>query len=64
MCRRRKAFCSTDRAVEWDGFIKSIAHDVPGYERSLAQATESIRLCVVLREESEDDLIEAMKNYE
>jgi alanyl aminopeptidase len=58
------AFCSSDRAVEWDGFIKSIAQEIPGYERSLAQATESIRLCAALREESEDDLIEAMKNYE
>ena len=36
----------------------------PGYERSLAQATESIRLCAALREETEDELIKAMKNYE
>jgi len=58
------AFCSTDRALEWDGFIKSVAHELPGYERSLAQATESIRLCAALREETEDELIKAMKNYE
>jgi alanyl aminopeptidase len=57
------AFCSTDRADEWQDFIVSHADSLPGYERSLAQATESIRLCAALREASADELVTAFAAY-
>ena len=42
-------FCSVARASEWSEFIESRAQDLPGYERSLAQAVESVSLCAALR---------------
>lgn len=57
------AFCSRQRADEWEAFIESHADELPGYERDLAQATESVRLCAALREASEDDLVEAFAAY-
>jgi alanyl aminopeptidase len=57
------AFCSAARADEWQDFIVSHAESLPGYERTLAQATESIRLCAALREESADELQQAFEAY-
>jgi len=57
------AFCSDNRADEWQGFIQSHAERLPGYQRSLAQATESVRLCAALREASADDLVAAFTAY-
>jgi alanyl aminopeptidase len=57
------AFCSVDRADEWQDFIVSHADSLPGYERPLAQATESIRLCAALREASADELVTAFAAY-
>jgi len=57
------AFCSADRADEWQDFIVSRADSLPGYERPLAQATESIRLCAALREASADELVTAFAAY-
>jgi alanyl aminopeptidase len=57
------AFCSNERADDWQAFIESHADKLPGYERSLAQATESVRLCAGLREASEDDLLAAFAEY-
>lgn len=50
-------FCSNERATDWSGFIESHAEQLPGYERSLAQATESIRLCAALREARAESFI-------
>jgi alanyl aminopeptidase len=57
------AFCSNERADDWQAFIESHADKLPGYERSLAQATESVRLCAGLREASEDDLLAVFAEY-
>ncbi len=57
------SFCSAEQAVEWQGFISSHADELPGYERSLAQATENVRLCAALREASAAELIAAFKAY-
>ena len=57
------AFCSADRADEWEAFVLSHADDLPGYERTLAQATESVRLCAALKEASGDELVEAFSAY-
>lgn len=57
------AFCSVERADEWEAFIVSHAEDLRGYERTLAQATESARLCAALRTESADDLVAAFTAY-
>ncbi len=57
------AFCSRQRADEWEAFIESRADELPGYERDLAQATESVRLCAALREASEEDLVAAFAAY-
>jgi alanyl aminopeptidase len=57
------AFCSNERADDWQAFIEAHADSLPGYERSLAQATESVRLCAGLREASEDDLLTAFAEY-
>ena len=57
------AFCSADRADEWEEFVLSHADDLPGYERTLAQATESVRLCAALKDASADELITAFAAY-
>jgi alanyl aminopeptidase len=57
------AFCTAERADDWQAFIESHAASLPGYERSLAQATESVRLCAALREASEDELMTAFAAY-
>ncbi|MDH3373986.1 MAG: M1 family metallopeptidase [Gammaproteobacteria bacterium] len=57
------SFCSIEKAEEWEAFITSHADDLPGYERDLAQATESIRLCAALRESSAADLVSAFAAY-
>jgi aminopeptidase N len=51
------AFCSNERADEWRQFVISHARQLPGYERDLAQTTESIRLCAALRTRSAADLL-------
>ena len=57
------AFCSADRADEWQGFVEAHADSLPGYERTLAQTTESVRLCAALREASADELAAAFEVY-
>jgi alanyl aminopeptidase len=57
------AFCANDRANEWQDFVVSHADKLPGYERTLAQTTESVRLCAALRQASAVDLIAAFENY-
>ena len=57
------AFCSNERAEDWQAFIESHADKLPGYQRSLAQATETARLCAGLREASEEDLLAAFAEY-
>jgi alanyl aminopeptidase len=53
------AFCSRGRADEWQQFVMSHAEELPGYERGLAQAVESIRLCAALKEASASSLVAA-----
>ena len=56
------SLCGKDSADEWQAFVESHADVLPGYERSLAQATENARLCGGLREASQDEIIEALVN--
>ena len=56
-------FCSTERADEWEAFVNAHADKIPGYERELAKATESIRLCAALREAQGADLLAALEGY-
>ena len=58
-----QAFCSAERADEWEDFIVSHADALPGYERPLAQATETVRLCAALRRASADELVAAFAAY-
>ena len=58
------AFCTVERADEWHSFIESHADKLAGYERDLAQTTESILLCAALREARAANLITAFANYE
>ncbi len=58
------AFCSRERAAEWRRFIESHAGKLPGYERDLAQATESIELCAALKEASAASLVAAFEYYD
>ncbi len=53
------ALCSNEAADEWQAFIEARADDLPGYERDLAQAVESARLCAGLRDASEAEIVEA-----
>ena len=57
------AFCSNERAGEWQAFVSSHASLIPGYERRLAQAIESIRLCAALKQASATSLISAFDGY-
>jgi len=59
-----RSFCTVDRADEWHAFITSHADKLPGYERDLAQATESIRLCAALREARASELVAAFEMHE
>lgn len=56
-------FCDAGRADEWAAFVNAHADDIPGFERDLAQATESIRLCAALREAQGADLLAALEGY-
>ena len=56
-------FCSAGRADEWEIFVNSKADKIPGYERELAGATESIRLCAALREAQGAGLVAALEGY-
>ena len=57
------AFCSAERADEWQAFIEARAEQLPGYERSLAQAIESVRLCAAQREAKAAELVTAFGGY-
>ena len=57
------AFCSNERAGEWQAFVSSHAGLIPGYERRLAQAVESIQLCAALKESSSSNLVSAFTHY-
>ncbi|MBQ74774.1 MAG: hypothetical protein CMQ20_07080 [Gammaproteobacteria bacterium] len=57
------SFCTESGAVEWQRFIASNGDRLPGYERSLAQATESIRLCAALRMNSAADILSAAGDF-
>jgi alanyl aminopeptidase len=54
-----KSFCTRQKADEWQAFVESHAAAAPGYERALAQATESILLCATLRENTQAELLDA-----
>lgn len=55
------SFCTAEKADDWQAFIVSHADKLPGYERDLAQATESVRLCAALRESSAAELVAAFE---
>jgi alanyl aminopeptidase len=55
------SFCSLDKAAEWEAFVNSHADMIPGYERNLAQATETIRLCAALKQAQGADLLAALQ---
>jgi len=55
------SFCGADQAIDWQSFIESHAGKLPGYERSLAQATEGIRLCAGLRDARAAELVAAFE---
>ncbi|HEY8265976.1 MAG TPA: M1 family metallopeptidase [Steroidobacteraceae bacterium] len=52
-------FCSAARADEWRAFVVAHADALPGYERDLDQATESIRLCAALKTARGGELLAA-----
>ena len=56
------AFCSVQRADDWQAFIVSHADKLPGYERSLAQTIESIHLCAAIKQAKAKELVTAFKN--
>jgi len=58
-----QSFCSNERADEWQEFVTSHAAKLPGHDRDLAQATESIRLCAGLRAAKGADLIAAFADF-
>jgi alanyl aminopeptidase len=57
------AFCSTSKSDDWEAFVIAHAETVPGYERSLAQASEGVQLCAALKEASARELLAAFENY-
>jgi alanyl aminopeptidase len=52
-------FCSKARADEWRAFVVAHADALPGYERDLDQATESIQLCAALKAARGKELLAA-----
>jgi alanyl aminopeptidase len=57
-------FCSNERADEWLAFIEARADQSPGYERTLAQSIETVRLCAALRDAKADELVAALQDYQ
>jgi len=56
--------CSGRQAEEWRAFVESHAAEIPGYERGLAQAMESIQLCVALKNANAAGLAEAFSSQQ
>ena len=56
------AFCSNQRADDWQAFIQLHADQLPGYERSLAQTIESIQLCAAIKQAKAEELVSAFKH--
>jgi alanyl aminopeptidase len=54
------SFCTAERADEWVSFIQAHADNLTGYERTLAQSTETVRLCAALREARGAELVAAL----
>ena len=54
--------CTAQQADEWQAFIEGHAADLPGYERALAKATETIRLCAALKQANGEELVEAFSS--
>ncbi len=59
-----RSFCTVEKADEWQSFVTAHADKLPGYERDLAQATESVRLCAALRKASAAEFVAAFENFE
>jgi len=57
-------FCSNEQADEWEAYVLEHAAELPGYDRPLAQATETVRLCAALRDASAGDLLAALTEKE
>lgn len=55
------SFCDNAKTDAAEAFVKSKADLIPGYERPLAQAVESARLCAALTEAKKDELAAALK---
>jgi alanyl aminopeptidase len=54
------SFCSMDKAEVWEAFVNAHAEMIPGYERNLDQASETIRLCAALKSARSADLLAAL----
>jgi cytosol alanyl aminopeptidase len=57
------AFCTEQRAGDWQQFVTAHAGQLPGYERGLAQAVERIRLCTALKSAQAEQLVGAFAKY-
>lgn len=55
-------FCTAEGIEEASSFFKSKASQIPGYERSLAQAEETGNLCAAFRQEKAEELKQALQN--
>ncbi len=53
-------FCEADAIDDAIAFIESKAELIPGYERRLAQASESARLCAAFRAAKSEELAAAV----
>jgi alanyl aminopeptidase len=54
-------FCTSDEIDDAIAFVETQASLIPGYERRLAQATESARLCAAFRAEKGTELAAALE---
>jgi len=55
------AFCDVEKSAEAAEFFRENADDIPGYERSLAQALESSAICAGLKEAKAGELAAALE---
>jgi alanyl aminopeptidase len=56
------SLCSAEMAAEWEAFVNSHATMIPGYERNLAQARETILLCAALKDAQSSELLAALED--
>ncbi|MEO0854869.1 MAG: ERAP1-like C-terminal domain-containing protein [Cyanobacteria bacterium J06648_11] len=56
-----QSFCNAQKVKDLQTFFEEVGHLAPGYQRALAQTSETIELCAALKETRAQELIDALQ---